>query len=35
MSQEIKDFSLMIDEQFDLAENINWGFWTIFFNLFR
>jgi hypothetical protein len=35
MSQEIKIFSLMIDEQFDLVDHTNQNVWTLIINFFK
>jgi hypothetical protein len=35
MSQEIQNFSLMIDEKFDLVDNTNQNFWAFIINLFK
>jgi hypothetical protein len=35
MSQEIQNFSLLIDEQFDLVDNTNQNFWTLILNFFN
>ncbi|MEO5910199.1 MAG: phenylalanyl-tRNA synthetase subunit alpha [Pelobium sp.] len=35
MSSEIRDFSSMIDEQFDLATNNNQGFWGFILSFFN
>jgi hypothetical protein len=35
MSQEIQNFSLMIDEKFDLVDNTNQTFWAFIINLFK
>nr|MBC7611928.1 phenylalanyl-tRNA synthetase subunit alpha [Pseudopedobacter sp.] len=35
MSPEIRDFSYMIDEQFEIVDNPNKGFWAFIFSFFN
>lgn len=35
MSPEIRDFSFMIDEQFEIVDNNNQGFWGFILSFFK
>ncbi len=35
MSPEIRNFSYMIDEQFEIVDNPNKGFWAFILNFFK